>query len=291
MPEILAILAALGAATAWGVGQAFGKLALRGMTVSGYNLVREAVGAGAATILIGLTSGFAGLSQVPASTLLLAILSAVLGNICWLLLLFGTLRKHTLTGVIPYFHLAPAFIVAVNLLFGFERLTLPIVIGNVAIIVGVFLVAGVGGATWRPLAAGVVASAANGAWLVINRSCLDSGGMDAWELFFVQAVVSCLFFSVTGWRDAGFTRDRYHYICQALVSGLLARVLGMGLAFVALAGLPAVIVAPLLRLSLVAATLAGLVLLQERLQRRSVVGSLLVLAGSVLLSWVAQNGG
>ena len=76
-----------------------------------------------------------------------------------------------------------------------------VVLANAAILVGVFLVAGSGRAAWPALLAGLAASGVNGVWLVINRYCLSSGEIHAWELFFLQAIVSGVVFLGLGWRD------------------------------------------------------------------------------------------
>lgn len=287
--EFGAMLAAVGAAIAWGVGQAYGKRALTGMSVATYNFARESVGAASAVVLLFYQqpNALGQLGSIPLSVFALAIGGALLGYVMWLLLLFTTIKKYTLSGVIPYFHLSPAFLVLINLVLGIEELTWGIVAGAGLVSAGVFVVAHGVPSAWRALMNGVLASAGNAVWLLVNRECLKT--ISPSELLMIQSGFSCVVFSIIGMRHREIPQTSH--LVDACISGLLCRAIGFGLMFYALSLQPAVTIAPIFRLSLVTATLSSIVWLREKCSIRTLVGTGMVLAGAVWLCLINSPSG
>jgi drug/metabolite transporter (DMT)-like permease len=290
-------LAAFGAAISWTISAMFYTKALRKVMPVSANIVRLTCTCGLLLLFLVAVGKFGVLTDLPLNIVLLACLSGVIGLGLGDTLYMLSLKNVGVATAVPISCTYPLF----NLLWAVflvgEQVTLTVVLGAVAIFFGIWLLSQ-GGKTAeahtqkKVLTRGVIAALASAIlWSVsitmINIAVKETPDLDhalAINMFRIIGIAAALFaLSPMIDRNSGFLRMKKKTVVLLVVGGIVA--LGLGWFFLAYSFIETLEsrAVPISSTTPLFSTLAGILLLHEKVTSTSVLGSVMIVVGIFLI--------
>jgi DME family drug/metabolite transporter len=276
-----ALVLTLGATLCWGSAQVIGKLVLRNISTLLFNGIRFSVAALVVVSGIALTGGFGNLGgNWPVA---IAFLSGVVGWFIAAQLFFYSLKREAAHRIIPTGNSYPFWAIALAPLFLGEELRLVLPLSAVLIFVGSVLLVARRRKTsyWRMgVPAACFAAFLWGLNAVLNKHCLNSG-MTISALLSIRLLTAAVLFNmVVGISRRGKTPgiDRGSTGLSAL-SGIISFPVGSLMYLTALNMEQASTLAPVTGMTIFFGFLLSILLVGERPTKRSVLGTIFILAG------------
>jgi uncharacterized membrane protein len=290
-------LAALGAAISWTVSAIFYTKALKNVRPVSANIVRLVCTCGLLLTFLILIGKFTVLTILPLNTVLLACLSGIVGLGIGDTLYMLSLKNVGVSTAVPISCTYPLFnILWASFLVG-EDVTLPVILGAIAISSGIWLLSqsvdsGDRQTQRRILIRGVVAAlAAAVLWSVsitmINVAVKETPDLDhalAINTFRIMAIAVSLFAaSPLIDRSLGFRKMQKRTVILLVVGGIVALCVGwffLAYSFIETLESRAV---PISSTTPLFSTLVGIVLLREKVTLRSALGSAIIVTGIFMI--------
>lgn len=290
-------LAAFGAAISWTISAMFYTKALRKARPVSANIVRLTCTCGLLLLFLVVVGKFGVLTDLPLNIVLLACLSGVIGLGLGDTLYMLSLKNVGVATAVPISCTYPLF----NLLWAVflvgEQVTLTVVLGAGVIFFGIWLLSQ-GGKTAeahtqkKVLTRGVIAALASAIlWSVsitmINIAVKETPDLDhalAINTFRVIGIAAALFvLSPLIDRNLGFLRMKKKTVVLLVVGGIVA--LGLGWFFLAYSFIETLEsrAVPISSTTPLFSTLAGILLLHEKVTSTSVLGSVMIVVGIFLI--------
>ncbi|RLG57827.1 MAG: hypothetical protein DRN83_00840 [Hadesarchaea archaeon] len=279
-----ALMLVLSATMCWGLAQVIGKLALKNMSTILFNAVRLSITVPIVLFPVLLSGGLGCLDGLVVG---IATVSALLGLFFAAHLFFYSIKREDAIRIIPAGNTHPFWMIALAPLLLNEELKLVLPVSAILIFVGTFLLfpGKKNHAHWK---FGVpVASFAAFLWgfsTIMDKFCLNAD-MAVSTLVFIKMLTAAVFFDVTAWVTG--KRERLKFSRKSLqlsiISGILAFPVGSFLYSTALNMEQAGTLAPLSGTTIFFGFLFSVLLLREKPTKKSVLGTLLVLVGVLLM--------
>ncbi|HLN44438.1 MAG TPA: DMT family transporter [Candidatus Sulfotelmatobacter sp.] len=292
--------AALGAAISWAVAPIMYKKALSGVAPVSANIVRCATNA-SALLFILIASGLTNvLIQLPLSTLLVVIVSGIIGLGLGDTIYMFALKTIGVSRAVPLASTYPLFaLIWATILLG-ETVTALAIAGMVLILAGIWLLSREEGDSTihfqgRAIATGVGLSLLTAVVWSVSITLMDYAVTLPGIMNSIEANYAIVTVRITGMalvllalaplldRKRGFLKLNWRAIVLLCVGGLVANGLGwllLNYSFLNIAEAQAV---PISSTTPLFSMLAGLMLFHEKMTRRNTLGALLVVLGVVLI--------
>lgn len=292
--------AALGAAISWAVAPIMYKKALSGVAPVSANIVRCATNA-SALLFILIASGLTNvLIQLPLSTLLVVIVSGIIGLGLGDTIYMFALKTIGVSRAVPLASTYPLFaLIWATILLG-ETVTALAIAGMVLILAGIWLLSREEGDSTihfqgRAIATGVGLSLLTAVVWSVSITLMDYAVTLPGIMNNIEANYAIVTVRITGMalvllalaplldRERGFLKLNWRAIVLLCVGGLVANGLGwllLNYSFLNIAEAQAV---PISSTTPLFSMLAGLMLFHEKMTRRNTLGALLVVLGVVLI--------
>lgn len=279
--EPWALVLTLGATLCWGSAQVIGKLVLRNMSALLFNGIRFSVAALVVVSGIALTGGFGNLGgNWPIA---IAFFSGVVGWFLATQLFFYSLKREAAHRIIPTGNSYPFWAIALAPLFLGEELRLVLPLSAVLIFVGSSLLVarrrepsywrlGVPTASFVAFLWGLNA--------ILNKYCLNSG-MAISALLSIRILTAAVLFNIAiGISGRGKSpRIERNSAGLSALSGIIAFPIGALMYLTALSMEQASTLAPVTGMTIFFGFLLSILLVGERPTKKSVLGTILILAG------------
>jgi len=289
-------LAALGAAISWTVSAMLYGKALQQTKPISANIVRLSCTSAILLILLGVIAGFGDLRSLRLNTAVLAGVSGIiglgLGDTLYMvsLKLMGVARAVPITCTYPLFNLLLAVLIG-------EKLTLSLILGAIIIFSGIWLLSyergnskgeGQGKFLFKGVAAALATAflwsasiAMMGVAVKENPSLNDALVISTIRIVTVGALILALSPMID--RKHDFLKMKRRTVATLIVGGIVA--LGLGWFFLAYSflGIPQSMAVPISSTTPLFSTLAGIVLLREKVTGRSALGSVIIVAGIFMI--------
>ena len=289
-------LAALGAAISWTVSALFYRKALEEASPISANIIRLTLTGSVLMLLLLFLGKLTLLSSLPTSLVLLASASGIIGlgfgdtlyfvSLKWI----GVSRAVPLTCIYPLFNvLWAAFLLG-------EQITFAVVLGAVTIVVGIIFLGqdseASGKETRKVLIVGMIIAIVTAAiWSVsiamMGVAVKEASDIDHALVINVVRVISIsvamLAFSPIVDRKLGFLKVRKKTVVTLIAGGIVALGVGWFMLSYSFTLSPQARAVPISSTTPLFSTLAGIMLLRERVTARNVLGSILIVAGIFLV--------
>jgi len=287
--EILTIVAAL----CWALGASLYKKSLLNVRPVTLNLFRSFPATIFAFLVLYLLGKWALLSELTVVSLAYIGIASLLVLVVGDILYFSGLRFVGVAKTVPIAYSYSVFVAVISIIFLGESLTAPILLGTVAVISGIWLVAGraenkVSKDEHSKL--GILAALGTSlCWACgisifkITLTNTDPFILGSVRMLFVMPALSVIMTLPFGKKSSSKNLTRLNILTMSL-SGLLSLVVGDTLYLVGLERTKANIAAPLASTTPLFATIIAILFLKEEVSRRILVGTLFVTAGIVLLT-------
>ncbi len=282
----------------WAVAQVVGKKALNQMGATSFNAIRFSVMIPFILLIVYMTQSW---KSIPVNGyLLIAILCGVLGLFAGCYLFFYLLKKTAAHLVIPIGNSQLFWIILLSGILLGENITIFLLISAVAIFSGSFIISKKGRPKnprndknrldWMILSAIFVAFLW-GLTVVLNKYALE-GGFIYSNLLLIEVVVAAVLFNFTlvikgNIRKTYFTKSSpmRRDVRMSVASALFGFLPGSQLYLMALQIEKASILAPFFGLTLLFGFLLSVLILAERPSKKAIVGTVLILASLVLVTF------
>jgi len=286
--EICAILAAL----CWALGASLYKKAIHDMNSLQFNLIRSTSVAIYAFSILFLLGKWNSLLNLDFPTIMIMGISSILVLFVGDTLYFVGLRSIGVTKTVPITYSYSILVVLLSAVFLEEEITLPIIFGTIAIIVGVWMVANKALDQTQKSGSspiGVLASLGTtlcwGFGIVLFKIILinnDPYILTAGRMLFLLPILAIL--STIPYRKKSHrTKWTKNQLSLALLSGLIALGIGDTLLYLGLDSTNINIVAPLTSITPIFSAIIAILFLREKVSKRTIIATLLVTAGTMLL--------
>jgi DME family drug/metabolite transporter len=286
--EICAILAAL----CWALGASLYKKAIHDMNSLQFNLIRSTSVAIYAFSLLFLLGKWNSLLNLDFPTIMIMGISSILVLFAGDTLYFVGLRSIGVTKTVPITYSYSILVVLLSAVFLEEEITLQIIFGTIAIIVGVWMVANKALDQTQKSGSspiGVLASLGTtlcwGFGIVLFKIILinnDPYILTAGRMLFLLPILAIL--STIPYRKKSHRKKwTKNQLSLALLSGLIALGIGDTLLYLGLDSTNINIVAPLTSITPIFSAIIAILFLREKVSKRTIIATLLVTAGTMLL--------
>jgi len=289
-------LAALGAAISWTVSALFYKKALEEVSPISANIIRLTLTGSILMLLLLFLGKLALLTTLPTGSVLLASASGIIGlgfgdtlyfvSLKWI----GVSRTVPLTCIYPLFNvLWAAFLLG-------EQISFAVALGAVTIVVGIVFLGqdseASGKETRKVLIVGMIIAIVTAAiWSVsiamMGVAVKEAPDIDHALVINVVRVVSIaaamLAFSPIVDRKLGFLKARKRTVITLIAGGIVALGVGWFMLSYSFTLSPQARAVPISSTTPLFSTLAGIMLLREKVTARNVLGSILIVAGIFLV--------
>ncbi len=289
-------LAALGAAISWTVSALFYRKALEEASPISANIIRLTLTGSVLMLLLLFLGKLALLTTLPTGVVLLASASGIIGlgfgdtlyfvSLKWI----GVSRAVPLTCIYPLFNvLWAAFLLG-------EQITFAVVLGAVTIVVGIIFLGqdseASGKETRKVLIVGMIIAIVTAAiWSVsiamMGVAVKEAPDIDHALVINVVRVISIaaamLAFSPIVDRKLGFLKVRKKTVVTLIAGGIVALGVGWFMLSYSFTLSSQARTVPISSTTPLFSTLAGIMLLRERVTARNVLGSILIVAGIFLV--------
>ena len=282
--EPSSLILVLSATMCWGLAQVIGKLALKNMSTILFNAIRLSVTV-PLVIFPAVLGG--GLGNPSIWVMEVAALSALLGLFFAAHLFFYSIKREAANRIIPAGNTHPFWMMALAPIFLGEELKLVLPVSAGLIFIGTFLLLPSRREPSRWKAGVPLASLAAFLWgfsTIIDKYCLNAG-MSVSTLILVKMLVAAALFDITAGivsQKRGLNVSR-RSVQLSIVSGILAFAVGAFLYSIALNIEQAGTLAPISGTTIFFGFLFSILLLGERPTRKSVLGTILVITGVLLM--------
>jgi uncharacterized membrane protein len=293
---VIGELAALGAALSWTVSALFYRKALEEASPVSANIIRLTLTGSILLLLLVFVGKLNILTTLPLELVILATASGIIGLGLGDTLYFVSLKWIGVARAVPLTCIYPLFSVLWAVFLVREPITLMVVLGAVVIVLGVIFLGQDSQAktteTRKALIAGVFIAVATAAIWSVSITLMDVAVKEASDIDHaliintvrvVTVAAALLAASPMVDRKLGFLKVRKSTVFSLIVGGIVA--LGMGWFFLSYSftvtsqtrAVPISSTTPLF------STLAGILLLREKVNARNVAGSIMIVIGIFLL--------
>jgi len=286
--EICAILAAL----CWALGAALYKKAIQNMNSLRFNFVRSTSAALYAFLTLFILGKVDSLFNLGFDTVAVMGVSSILVLAAGDTLYFIGLRTIGVTKTVPISYSYSILVVLLSVTFLGEPITLPLILGTMAIILGIWLVANKALDQTQKSASsltGVIASLGTllcwGFGVVLFKMILNNNDpyvLSAGRMLFLLPAVAILAAIPYGGKSSceKWTKSK---LALALISGLVALGFGDTLLYLGLDSTNLNIVAPLTSITPVFSAIIAILFIGEKASKKTIFAALLVTVGTALL--------
>jgi drug/metabolite transporter (DMT)-like permease len=289
-------LAALGAAISWTVSALFYRKALREASPVSANIIRLTLTGSILLLLLVFLGKLNILTTLPLELVMLASASGIIGLGLGDTLYFVSLKWIGVARAVPLTCIYPLFSVLWAVFLVKEPITVSVVLGAVVIVLGILFLGQDSQAkttdTRKTLIAGVLIAVATAAIWSVSITLMDVAVKEASDIDHaliintvrvVTVAAALLAASPVVDRRLGFLKVRRSTVLALIVGGIVA--LGMGWFFLSYSftvtsqarAVPISSTTPLF------STLAGILLLREKVNAHNVAGSIMIVIGIFLL--------
>lgn len=291
-------IAALSAALCWAFSAVLYKEALLKAKPFSANLVRLASTSVILFLCLGAIGKFEVLAKLPTYSLFLACLSGIIGlgfgDILYMtsLKLIGVARTVPITCTYPLFNLLFAALI------GGEDVTFPLVLGTVAIVLGVWLISqqekAENGEEGKILIKGVACALATSIlWsisiMMMNIAVKSPATTSIYDAFVINAIrvmaiaVSLFILAPIMDKNLSFLKMRGRTLASIILGGVVALAFGWFFLAFSFLELPQSRAVPISSTTPLFSTLLGVLLLHERVTVKNAVGSIIIVLGIFLI--------
>jgi DME family drug/metabolite transporter len=286
--EICAIMAAL----CWAFGASLYKKAIRDMNPIKFNLIRSTSVLIYAFSIVFILGKLGSVFNLDLSTITIMGISSILVLVAGDTLYFIGLRTIGVTKTVPITYSYSILVVLLGGIILDEAITLQLILGTITIILGVWLVANKALDQTQQSnnsLIGVISSLGTilcwGVGVVFFKIILDSNDpyiLAAGRMLFLIPTLAILSIIPYGNKSNNRKISRMQLVL-ALFSGLISLGIGDNLLYLALDSTNTNIVAPLTSLTPIFSALIAIIFLGEKVSTKTIIATLLVTAGTVLL--------
>ena len=287
--ELLTIIAAL----CWALGASLYKKSLLNVRPVTLNLFRSFSATIYAFLVLYLLGKWSLLSELDMASLAYIGFSSLLVLVVGDMLYFTGLKSVGVTKTVPIAYSYSIFVALISIIFLGESMTAPILLGTVAVVLGIWLVAGraeneVSKQEHSKL--GILAAlgtalcwACGVAVFKIILANTDPFLLASVRMLFILPVLGVFTILPFGTKSSTRHLTRFN-ILTMLISGLIAIGVGDTFYLIGLGTTEANVVAPLASTTPLFATVIAILFLKEEISKRVVFGTFLVTAGIMLLT-------
>ncbi len=288
-------LAALGAAVSWAISALFYRTALLDAKPFSANVIRLALTSAVLLMFLAVVGKFGILLSLPLETAIIACMSGIIGVGFGDTMYFVSLRLIGVARSVPITCTYPLFTLLWAVLFLNEPVTLPVVLGAVVIVLGIWFLSqekkgSVTDAKRRVLIKGVVLALATAVMWSFSMTLMAlKGGSDFDHVLvintarIVAAGMSFLACAPILDRSLGFLKARRRTVLACVVGGIVALGLGWFFLSYSLVVAPESRAVPISSTTPLFSTLAGIILFREKVTAKNVLGSIIIVAGIFLI--------
>jgi len=292
-------LAALGAALSWTVSAMLYKKALQETRPITANIVRLSCTSAILLLLVVLVGKFSVLTSLPLYAVVLASVSGVIGLGLGDTLYMMSLKSIGVARAVPLLCTYPLFSLVWQVLLLSKPISLPVVLGAVTIVAGIWLLRSdrkaEAEATGKPLRVrGVTFALATAVLWSVSITMIDvsvtlpeTGTQDsafAINTIRVTAIAICLLASAPLVdRSHGILKMNRNTLIALVAGGIVALGIGWFLLAFSFLQTSAAIAIPVSSTTPLFSTLSGVLLMHERVTARNALGSIVIVAGVFLL--------
>jgi DME family drug/metabolite transporter len=280
------------AALCWALGASLYKKAIHNMNSIQFNLIRSIPVAVFAFFILFLLDKWSSFFNLDFNTIMIMGISSILVLLAGDTLYFIGLRTIGVTKTVPITYSYSILVVLLSTIFLGEVITLPLIFGTIAIILGVWLVANKAlDQTQKSSSAliGVLASLGTllcwGFGIVLFKIILfnnDPYILSAGRMLFLLTTLTILTIIPYGEK---FPRKNWTktQLSLALLSGLIALGIGDTLLYLGLDSTNINIIAPLTSITPIFSAIIAILFLGEKISKKTIIATLLVTIGTTLL--------
>ena len=286
--EIYAIMAAL----CWALGASLYKKAIRDMNPIKFNLIRSTSVLIYAFSIVFILGKWGSVFNLDLSTITIMGISSILVLVAGDTLYFIGLRTIGVTKTVPITYSYSILVVLLGGIILDEAITLRLILGTITIILGVWLVANKAlDQTQKSNTSliGVISSLGTvlcwGFGVVFFKIILNSNDpyiLAAGRMLFLIPTLAILSIIPYGNKSSNRKISRIQLVL-ALLSGLISLGIGDNLLYLALDSTNTNIVAPLTSLTPIFSALIAIIFLGEKVSKKTIIATLLVTTGTMLL--------
>jgi DME family drug/metabolite transporter len=286
--EIYAIMAAL----CWALGASLYKKAIHDMNSLHFNLIRSTSAALYAFLILFLLGKWSSFFNLDFNTIAIMAFSSILVLVAGDTLYFIGLRTIGVTKTVPITYSYSILVVLLSAILLGEAITLQLILGTIAIILGVWLVATKALDQTQKLGSpllGVLASLGTllcwGFGIVLFKIILNNNDpyiLTAGRMLFLLPTLVILSIIPYGKKSPRkkWTKTQ---LSLALLSGLIALGIGDTLLYLGLNSTNINIVAPLTSITPIFSAIIAILFLGEKISKKTIIATLLVTTGTTLL--------
>lgn len=286
--EICAILAAL----CWALGASLYKKASQDVPTLEFNLVRSSLAAVYSFLVLFLLGSWNSFLKIDFFTIVIMGISSILVLVAGDTLYFTGLKTIGVTKAVPITYSYSILVIFVSVLILQEQITLTIILGTIAIILGVWLVATKALDRTRKSNSsliGVLASLGTvicwGFGVVLFKVILNNNDpfvLSAGRMIFLLPTLAILS-SISNVKKSTNKKWTKNQLILALFGGLIALGIGDTLLYLGLGSTNINVVTPLTSITPIFSTLIAILFLGEKVSKQIIIGTILVTIGTMLL--------
>jgi len=286
--EICAIMAAL----CWALGASLYKKAIHDMNSLQFNLIRSTSVAIYAFLILFLLGKWSSFFNLDFNTIAIMGISSLLVLVAGDTLYFIGLRTIGVTKTVPITYSYSILVVLLSAIILEEAITLPLILGTIAIILGVWLVANKALDQTQKSGSsliGVLASLGTilcwGFGIVLFKIILNNNDpyiLTAGRMLFLLPTLAILSIIPYGKKSPRKKLTKTQ-LSLALLSGLIALGIGDTLLYLGLDSTNINIVAPLTSITPIFSAIIAILFLGEKVSKKTIIATLLVTTGTTLL--------
>ena len=286
--EICAILAAL----CWALGASLYKKASQNVPTLEFNLVRSSLAAVYSFLVLFLLGSWNSFLKIDFFTIMIMGISSILVLVAGDTLYFIGLKTIGVTKTVPITYSYSILVIFVSVLILQEQITSTIILGTIAIILGVWLVATKALDRTRKSNSsliGVLASLGTvicwGFGVVLFKVILNNNDpfvLSAGRMIFLLPTLAILS-TVSNVKKSTNKKWTKNQLILALFGGLIALGIGDTLLYLGLDSTNINVVTPLTSITPIFSTLIAILFLGEKVSKQIIIGTILVTIGTMLL--------
>jgi DME family drug/metabolite transporter len=279
------------AALCWALGASLYKKAIHDMNPLQFNLIRSTSVAIYAFLMLFLVGNWSFFSNLDFNTIANMGISSLLVLVAGDTLYFIGLRTIGVTKTVPITYSYSILVVLLSAIFLDEAITSPLILGTIAIILGVWLVVNKALDQTQKSGSsliGVLASLGTllcwGFGIVLFKIILkdnDPYVLSAGRMIFLLPTLAIL--SVVPYGKKLRKKLTKTQLTLTLLSGLIALGIGDTLLYLGLESTNINIIAPLTSLTPIFSAIIAILFLGEKISRKTIIATVLVTAGTMLL--------
>jgi DME family drug/metabolite transporter len=290
---------ALGAAVSWTVSALLYKKALSETKPISANIVRLALTSAVLLVFLASVGMLGTLASLSANVTVLAVVSGVIGLGVGDTLYMVSLKMIGVARAVPITCTYPLFNLLLDAIFAGQPVSWSVTVGSVVIVLGIWLVS-LGeerdklGSQRNVLIKGLAIALATALLWAVSITMMDvaisatsrPNLSDAFAINTVRVLAIAASFGISAPfvdRSLGFLKMRKRTVLTLITAGIVALGLGWFLLTYSFVDTPASRAVPISSVTPLFSTLAGIMLLHERVNAKNIMGSIIIVGGIFLI--------